>query len=126
MQSEQAPQVIAQVRLPRKVPVQQGLDRGWREDARLLHRFFAERLLKQWPQRTAEPFVYRDVETFFGPREDFRRELLTDQFPKNALRSSPLDFEGGGQPGRKFHDAVIQKRRADFERMGHAHPVALI
>ena len=36
----------------------------------------------------------------------------------------PANFESGRQRCGKFHDAVIEKRRADLQRMSHAHAVA--
>ena len=53
-------------------------------------------------------------------------QLVLHQLAQDEFQSRAADLQILRQPRREFHDAVIQKRRTHFERMRHAHAVALV
>src|ERR1700761_9009133 len=77
-------------------------------------------------ERAAEPFVSGDVEAFLAALQDGRRKFLADELAQHVLGAAAVNLEGCGQLRGKLYDAVIEKWRAHFERMRHAHAIALI
>ncbi len=81
--------------------------------------------VEQFAQRAAQPFVRGDVEADFFARENRWRQFIFHQFFENEFLARALDFQGRGQRGGEFHDAMIEERRADFDGVRHAHAVNL-
>ena len=68
----------------------------------------------------------RDVEAFLAAREHGARQPVLHEFPQDEFQTPAADFHVLGQRRRELDDAVIEERRAHFERMRHAHAVAFI
>ena len=67
----------------------------------------------------------RNVESRFFPGLDGCGELVFSHFAQNQFLLSSANLEVRRQFRRKLDDPVIEKRRAHFDGMRHAHAVAL-
>src|SRR5271165_753479 len=124
-QNQQAPQVVSQIRLPVQVALQDLLDGRGVEQPAMRFGAFAQRFHQQLPQRAAQPFVGGNIESRLLAFQNGRRQLVPPQFPQHQLLPRSGNLQLRGQRGGEFHDAVVQKRRSHFHRVGHAHAVAL-
>ena len=67
----------------------------------------------------------RDIEAHFRPLQNCRRQLLFHQLLQDYFLLRAANLQGSGELGGKLDNAVIQKWRSHFDRMRHAHAVAL-
>ena len=102
------------------------LDSGPVEHASAFDRLSREHSEQHRLQDRAEPMVRRDIEAFLLPREHGRRDLVTHQLAKNELQLRASYFEIVRKASGIFDDTVVEKRRAHFQRMGHAHAIRLV
>src|SRR3979411_1855559 len=74
--------------------------------------------------RAAQPIMGGNVEADFFALEDGGRQLVAHELGPNEFLLRASNLESRRQRGSKFHDAMIEKRRAHLQGMGHAHAVA--
>jgi hypothetical protein len=67
--------------------------------------------------------VRRNIETYLRPLSDCGWELIFHHFLEDIFLARTANFKVQRQTGGKFHDAVVKKRRADFDGVGHAHAI---
>src|SRR5580692_6901815 len=84
-----------------------------------------ESIEQQRAQGSPKPVVRGNIEARlaapdYGSWQPFLHQLLEDEL----LLLSP-DFQLGWQCRRKFHNAMVEKRRTHLHGMSHAHPVHL-
>ena len=86
----------------------------------------AHRVEQKRAKDAAEPIVRGDVETFFSSREDGLGELIAHELLENVLQAETVHLEVSGQRSGELNDSVVEEGRPDFERVRHAHAVALV
>ena len=126
LQNEQRPKTLAQIQQPRAallVAVPNFFDGGRLEVAAIEETLAEQKSFSQRAPLVAKPVAHRDAETHLLAREYFRRQERFHRFFKNELAAVVVKFPFGRQTGGQLDDAIIEQRRADFERMGHAHAV---
>ena len=74
-------------------------------------------------KRAAQPFMRGYIKADLLPPHDCTGELGIHQLVEQVLLAFPANFEIGGEGRGKFHDAVVEKGRTDFNGMGHAHAI---
>ena len=85
---------------------------------------FREQLLAQKPlQRPAQPVADGDAEAHLAALEIFRGQESPERLLQNVLRRQTPQLHSFGERGGELDDVVIQKRRARFQRDGHARDV---
>ena len=94
------------------------------EDFSVFRSAFMQRIGQQLAERSAQPFVRGNVEANLLPAEDLGRKLVFHQFFQNEFLRCPSDLQRRRQRCGKLHNTMIEKRRADFHGMSHAHAVA--
>ena len=82
-----------------------------------------QRLYHHRSKRSPQPFVRRDIEADLLAAHDRRGQLEIHQFLEQILLACPTNLEIGGEGRGKFHDAMVQEGRTDFDRVRHAHAV---
>ena len=86
---------------------------------------FLQGFQKQHPQWSSQPLVSGNVESDFLPTQNCPRQLLLHQLLQQELLVLAPDFQMSGQSRRKFHNTMVKERWPHFDRMCHAHAVAL-
>src|ERR1700730_10733748 len=80
---------------------------------------------QQRTERSSKPIMNRDSESDLPPAEDCRRQLASHEFLKNQFLTRSANLERLRERGGEFHNSVVQKWRAYFDRMSHTHAVHL-
>src|SRR4051812_41619086 len=96
------------------------------KESRSLGCFAVDSLKEQRLEAGSEPLMSRDIEPFLLPGENGLRKLVLHQLTKDVFQRASMNFEIMREPRGKFDDAVIQKRRTNFQRVRHTHPVRFI
>ena len=91
-----------------------------------LDRLSIDRIKQAIFQNRPKPVVRRDVETLLRSGQHRLWELVTHQLAKDVLEGRSANLQIVREAGGEFHDAMIEERRADFERMRHAHAIRLV
>jgi len=74
-------------------------------------------------QFVPHPDAEGDVEADFFLVQDRLREAPGQGFLEDVLGPEAPELEGAGNRGGELDERIIQERRPDLERGGHAHPV---
>src|SRR5580700_8420665 len=66
-----------------------------------------------------------NVKARLFPLQNRSRKFVLPQFTQHELLLCAADFQSSRELRGKFHDSVIEKRRANLDGVRHAHAIAL-
>jgi hypothetical protein len=84
--------MIAKISTPVEVCVHNGFDFSPVKKSALFNCPLIQRLDQQRLQKTSQPLVSRNIESFFFTSEDWSRQLILHQLPQYEFQIAPADF----------------------------------
>ena len=100
------------------------VDRTGIEDRDVRQRSGRQQVVDQRPRRTAQPRVHGDAEALLGGAGHVDAVGPPRQLTEHALgRAGARHLERRRQTQRELGEIRIEKRRADFEAVSHAHAI---
>ena len=117
--------MIARIGLPIEMSFQEAIDDVTIEEFPICRETLLQGIDEHSSQWAAQPFMSGNVKAGFFALQDGSRKLVFPQFTQHQLLLSAVDFQSGRELRSEFHDAVIEKWRPNFDRVRHAHAIAL-
>src|SRR5438477_10334574 len=93
------------------------------EQTALLDGAWSDHIQKQRPERATQPLVSGYIKARLAAPQDRGGKFVFHELAQKELQLRAADLEISRKRHRKFADAMIEKRRSHFKRMGHAHPI---
>src|SRR5712691_5842440 len=101
--------------------LQQPPDIGILDVSSLTDSFLREKLAHHLLKIGVEPARQWDLESLFGPRQNFRRKERCEGFLQKRLQPSVAEPIMRRKAQGKLRHDVVAKRDPDLQRMRHAH-----
>src|SRR6266446_4323426 len=123
VEHQERPEDLPMIPLARKVLADEPCHRGGREQATTRDASRGEPLLKNIPERPAQPRRNRDPEALFPPVDDGGRKEVIDRALEEVLRRPGAELEPSRYPTGQLDQRRVEERRADLEGGGHGRAV---
>ena len=107
--------MVSNIGAPLQVITNLVLDHFRPEQAGVFPRALDQNIPHERAETAAQPIMRRNVESDLFSVKNPSGKLVSHQFLQKNFLPRTANFQGCGQRGGEFDDAVIEKRRAHFE-----------